>query len=499
MTWEVGPATPGTWGEAAAGVGGGVTWADPGGALRSDTDEATVTLAPSVSSTFLVVTDFGFALPTDAVIVGIEVMLEGDSDNQTIKDRDVTLVLGGALVGSNRALGTPWNGGPQDHGGPTDTWGATWTAADINRLDFGVAVSVMTQAGAPASDTAYLDTVRITVHYDVNANPESRTQLGDVATADGLLTSARWQDLPAAAMADGNPASVDVSETGWSTYLVASGLGFNLPADAVILGISATVLRRGEGEVEDSSVRLVKAGVVTGRESATAGPWPVDNTVAGYGGEGDLWNVAWDPADVNRPDFGLALAVKRGASAAQGVAHVDAVTVTVHYGHPSVAGPLSPGRVVNVPVTFFGVWSAPQNARVADGTFANASLFGIRTDDLVASEFGFALPEGAVVRGVRADLLVKGVQAADQRVRLVVDGVEQGTARVAPDAWSDIPTVMPHGGGSDLWDHPWSLAEIHDPGFGLVLAARYVGSGMEAGSASVDHIQLTVYYDVCAP
>jgi len=86
-----------------------------------------------------------------------------------VYDNSVKIIKGGSMVGSDYAV-TPEslpNAWPdQDtyevYGGPTDLWGTTWTLADINATNFGVAF----KADADNS-IGSVDQVRITVYYDV--------------------------------------------------------------------------------------------------------------------------------------------------------------------------------------------------------------------------------------------------------------------------------------------------------------------------------------------
>jgi hypothetical protein len=115
----------------------------------------------------LVVTDFGLSVPDGAVIRGIQfdvrrATLFGDAEDMTIQ------VLGnGSPFGTNhRQLGTAW---PTTltyvtYGGTGDTWGATWTAAEVRASGFGIAITPQYTMTA-GNDPAYVDSVRATVYY----------------------------------------------------------------------------------------------------------------------------------------------------------------------------------------------------------------------------------------------------------------------------------------------------------------------------------------------
>jgi hypothetical protein len=112
-------------------------------------------------------TNFGFTIPDAATINGITVdvkfagttagaggdgvrvrLLKGGSPTVTSQD---IFPIAGQNTCSTSAFGTV--------GSPTDLWGTSWTASDINATNFGVRLSKL------GSGTSYVDSVRITVEY----------------------------------------------------------------------------------------------------------------------------------------------------------------------------------------------------------------------------------------------------------------------------------------------------------------------------------------------
>jgi hypothetical protein len=123
----------------------------------------------------------------------------------------------------------------------------------------------------------------------------------------------------------------------YSNYLQGTDYGFNIPDAAPIMGIEVQVNHRVDDHnagIMDNEVRLVKEGAIVGENRAIPEPWPVAFTLATYGGPSDLWGTAWTPAEINSPDFGVALAAFRsnnGSNLRQAV--VDSMQVTVYYGY----------------------------------------------------------------------------------------------------------------------------------------------------------------------
>lgn len=143
----------------------GTGWTTPTNAAVSDSAYATVTVSGGIPSNALLLTGFGFALPSDATINGIEVEIERKVNATGLSETVVQLQSGGVGVGSNKAaIGVSWPlaDAAAVYGGATDTWAASLAVADLNSSSFGVALQV-TAPGA--NRTASVDAVRVKIHY----------------------------------------------------------------------------------------------------------------------------------------------------------------------------------------------------------------------------------------------------------------------------------------------------------------------------------------------
>jgi len=141
--------------------------------VAADSAFATVVLSPSQISHYLVASGMNFALPPQSIITGIEVSVtrrEGTSAYGAIKDRSIKIVKGGTISGTEHSTGAVWGNTTATtvtYGSSTDLWGTTWTPADINAATFGAAIAVTEISSRGASETAYIDNITITVHYDL--------------------------------------------------------------------------------------------------------------------------------------------------------------------------------------------------------------------------------------------------------------------------------------------------------------------------------------------
>ncbi len=191
----VGPNNGGTFANVAC--CSGVAWTAPGNAQTSNNVWASVFLdyPPAQNSQYLQATNFGFAIPAGATIDGIIVEIElhvFSIFNADIYDNSVKIVNGGIVTGTEHAAAGSWSLGSdviRTYGSCTDLWGETWTPADINASNFGVAISA-NSAGSIGGNTAFIDRIRISVCYTDGALPIELLRFN--ATADNTAAYLDW-------------------------------------------------------------------------------------------------------------------------------------------------------------------------------------------------------------------------------------------------------------------------------------------------------------------
>ena len=152
---------------------GNRAWINPQNSqFRDGLIATTNSVSPAFSSHYLKVTDFGFVIPPDAVITGIQVgILRRASDTLSYRDEVVSLVKNGTVQGDNKAdLVNFWPTtglgflDPVLYGSSTDLWGLSWTPADIAAADFGAILQVNDPLDNE-SGHAQVDVIQITVYY----------------------------------------------------------------------------------------------------------------------------------------------------------------------------------------------------------------------------------------------------------------------------------------------------------------------------------------------
>ena len=148
-------------------------WSNPERAVSSNNSDATVSLNDGDRSDYLQCTNLGFSLPANAVINGVTVNIErgtsSTAQGRVARDAAVRLVKGGTVGSTDRATSTPYTTSDtvEAHGDAADLWGTTWTAAEINATDFGVAFAAQKPTNAGGSLTVSVDHISVTVDYTV--------------------------------------------------------------------------------------------------------------------------------------------------------------------------------------------------------------------------------------------------------------------------------------------------------------------------------------------
>lgn len=152
-------------------------------------------------------------------------------------------------------------------------------------------------------------------------------------------------------------------------------------------------------------------------------------------------------------------------------------------------------------------WNSPSNSASQDNTYASCQVDGnlTTTHYLKVTNFGFAIPSGATISGIKVEVDKYSTIPAgtnhlkDSQVRIVKAGTIGSTDKSSASDWStsDTNTYDTYGGSSDLWSDTWTYSDINNSGFGFAISAQRTCSLCFADVADnvfVDHIRITIYY-----
>ena len=133
-------------------------------------------VAPNTTTDYIIARNFGFALPTNVTIDGVQIDLNWLGQNAgTGVLSNVALYYLGGQIGDVKSPGIQNQSFATDalQGSSGDTWNATLSPAVINDTTFGFGVQITT-ASVGGSDRSFVNLMKITVYYstqDANITP----------------------------------------------------------------------------------------------------------------------------------------------------------------------------------------------------------------------------------------------------------------------------------------------------------------------------------------
>lgn len=119
-----------------------------------------------------------------------------------------------------------------------------------------------------------------------------------------------------------------------SNFLVLSNFNFQIPELAYINGVSLTIERSAIGigqAIKDLDIRIIDNETMIGANKKKREVWSNSEEIVTYGGVHDNWRIDLSPQQINRSDFGIAIAVKLDGGGVLPKALIDHVELTIHY------------------------------------------------------------------------------------------------------------------------------------------------------------------------
>jgi hypothetical protein len=317
-------------------------------------------------------------------------------------------------------------------------------------------------------------------------------------------------------------ALVSFSASGQSShYLKVDGFNFNVPSGATILGVEADIKEVGSTGVFDNIIKLEVGGSVTGNnQSKTYNTPSFVVATSEYGGSTDTWGATLSSSDVNASNFGVMISLKsttagflsadissvlmkvyynvNGDSTAMSTAGVPAtgnLSSTLNYwspyGESSTKDPATGGNNASIGSQ---AWTNTGNIFTSNNTYASYLGSGGISQYLTATNYSFSVPSTATITGIVVTVEKKENTASDgtdNSLKLLLAGTPTGNDHKYQAAY--IPTadtVFTYGSETDTWGINLTPSDVNASTFGVGYSAS-IGA---AATATVDHIQLTVYY-----
>lgn len=201
---------------------------------------------------------------------------------------------------------------------------------------------------------------------------------------DTTVGTVSWANPGNVTLDDDNGAQVSLTMGQVSYYLKANNFGFAIPSGATINGVQVSYEAKTSSSftAQESSVKLIRGGTISGSDKATSTYWSPSWTVYDRGGTSDLWGLSLTDSDVNSSSFGVGISCT-DASMSSCDAYVDYVTITITYtaaaptgGEPLVVQTRRRVRVRRATQAVFlaGVFDAAAAAATDGGEWVVASF-----------------------------------------------------------------------------------------------------------------------------
>ncbi len=487
------------------GPSGDVAFANPEYVQEPNAPAATVALG-TYQDAILVASDFGFTIPSDATVRGIEISVKRSGTAQLFSSWiEATLrnaanqLVGGSPLSSRIVPGSPEVlvlGGPE--------YGDLLTPAVVNNSQFRLFIKVYTTS---TGGTFTLDDVTLTAYYS-DAHGTLVSSQG--ARSPGAIVGSAPQPgaaaftTPEGAMALGGTAAaltMDASHT--YGYLTASDFGFSIPTGSAIEGMELQVTRKGPAGALNTT--LLASVVTWNNVWASLGltsVWPTSFETTTFGGPCELPmpNISpfYTAEEINRPDFKVRLEVGDPYGAEVGPFEIDYVALKVYYRAPigaqgtAIMTATHQSRDVH--------WSAFDTSAIAasDDSRAQVSLAaGASADDQFIGSLGYSLPLSATITGV--EVIVEN-DSADVSNPVISVALGYGGASITAFRTSASKSATEvFGGEGDLWGlspgalTPAMVNQGGASGFGAIIGVT--NNDTVAHSLSLDQVRVIVHYN----
>lgn len=430
-------------------------WITPANAIASDTIYSRVDFpTSSQTSTYLKCTSFGFNIPANSVINGVEASIERYASG-TIRDSEVKLVKGGTPGATNRANLTPtWpaSNTAYTYGNSNDLWGNTLINTDINDANFGVVISANTPgSGLAAAYIPYIDSVSLKVYY-ATPTPVNPNYVNCSAITSTSMTINYGHNVSWARLKRNPPAELTTLEDSYNSDTISpfdpytdtyldSGLTPNTAYTYGVYNQGTTLL----SSVSCATIALSPTPTSTNTPTPTSTPSATPTSA------------------------------------------------------PIISQAFYAGTCVNDTAYGTSSWGSPANARTSNNSDSTSNLSGTNsTNYLKCTNFGFSIPS-STIKGIIVQVEKKANNVNDKKdsiIKLVkpASGVVGNSKADTTNFWPTGDTVTSYGSSSDLWGSTFVPNDINNSNFGVVFGGYSTTGGISPGSVSVDSMRITVYY-----
>ena len=500
-----------------AGVGT-ITWSDPGNITADDGAYAT---ALAGTSHYLVASNFGFTVPDNAVIDGVEVDIGrfANGASQTSLT-DPTVGANNSTVGTN-AWTDPGNITLSDNvyatvataGVSQGLQGSTYGFAIPSGATIdGIEVAIERKSSLGSSSVVDTQGATAASQNNVVISKPTGTADGDVLVAmiaiDGaffIFPPSGWTEIydintpiggrvklyTKVASSEGSTYTFNSSITNWNAGIVALR---SIDTNSIVVASSSST--------ESGVSTFTAPAIVTTSDNSMV------MTFFAVNGLGTFTAPAGMSEILDQQATGTTIGIDYVVQASAGSSGAKVSTFTATTTGVSIIVGFNPGGVFDERVSLVKAdgsitatsleSSAFWPSAEATATYGGSTeLWGETwTDtDINDADFGALLQANvptsatASVDSIQIRIYYTASGIVDNQVRLWVGGAVAGNNNATATAWPTTDTLATYGSEADLWGNVLTTAIVNASNFGAALSAV-----VTTGIASVDFIGITIYY-----
>ena len=365
----------------------------------------------------------------------------------------------------------------------TDLWGRTWTPANFSNGNFVVRVT-----NTSGSGTVNLDQLLVTVNYTVPASaPVACTLAMDLSwNAGSNWTSEKTQTLTGTetTYTFGSPSDAwsghtwtpgDFTNTNFRARVHASDPGSN--CDNASVDHLDFLQMQVDYTVPSDPYELALQAADTAKQAGT-----------------QIFTIHFGDKGSGNSDINFLAKLANGTTPVSGHENGSANDLSDTPTSGSV-GPLAPSAT-HAPQN----WSNPTRAFSSDNSYTTSST---EAQEQGYSNFGLALPPGAQISGIQAQIEGKSSDSNGCELQTMLSwngGTSYSSIDHGNNDLSSGDSTIIFGGSSSLWGHTWTPSDISDANF--VLKFRFddqSNSSCNNSTVSVDAVTVQVYYTGASP
>lgn len=149
--------------------------------------------------------------------------------------------------------------------------------------------------------------ILLSIFLPLGLNAQYVTTVGPNSAGGGATGPTKpWTNPSNVVSSNNGYAAFSTTSTATTDNLAATGFGFSIPANTIIIGITVEIERKastnsGTEYVRDNAVYLVNAGadLSATNKAETGTKWPTSDAYTSYGGSTDLWGATLTRAIIN--------------------------------------------------------------------------------------------------------------------------------------------------------------------------------------------------------